>query len=128
MLINGMMGKSLTGDQIKQMVVPVDQDPTTETIPDRAAKALGVNIHRIIGPGHSDDKLMVIWLEAILADPVAGKPAQWLAMKYNMPIQEMKARLADVSERFKDEPHLKIIVAKLQKEFEYELNENLIEL
>lgn len=129
-LINGMMGRSLTGDEIKKMVVPSwkEQGEQELTIPERAAAALGVKLERIIGPGHSDDKLMVIWLETFLADPVAEITPSWLAQKYCIPEKQMMDSLCEISSRLNQEPHLKIIVAKLQREFETEINENQKEI
>jgi len=126
-LVNGMLGKSLTGEEIKKLVVPTEAEPeTTETIPERAANALGVSLDRIIGPGYTDDKLMTIWLDAMLQDPEKGMPTSEMALKYNLREKVMMEKLVDISDRFKREPHLKLIVKKLAREFNLELKPVMI--
>lgn len=86
------------------------------SIAKRAAKCLGVPIERITGPGHSDDKLMVIWLDSMMSG-ADGRSSTQLAAKYQIPVDEMIRRLSEMLDRIRREPHLKILIEKLQREF-----------
>lgn len=90
------------------------------SIPHRAADALGVPVERITGPGCPDDKLMVIWIEAMLAGS-RGVTLADLAEKYRMTPTDLADKMASISIRCRVEPHLKILISKLQREFQHDL-------
>jgi len=108
--INAMVAQTKTIAEVKGML--------KKDVPHRAAEALGVSYARIMGPGHSDDKLMTIWSEILMSNDFRGVQAmESLAKKYRMPFSEMVHRLNDLHDRFQKEPHLVMLARKLESAF-----------
>jgi len=104
------------GDVIRE----IRREQGENNIPERAARTLGIDVSRILGPGLPDDKLMVIHLEIMLSG-LGGVTSTQLSEKYNVAVEPMFSGLSELKERISREPHLKIMISKLHDEFENDL-------